>query len=105
MKAIIDGKRYNTETAEEVASWSNGCGYGDFNRCEESLYKTKSGAFFLHGSGGARSAYSTSSEGGRTLGGGSAIRPMTREEAIGWLESHDEPEAIEKHFADAVVDA
>lgn len=105
MKAVINRKRYDTETATEIASWSNGAHGGDFNRCEEALYVTKAGNYFLRGSGGAMSKYSQSYEGGRSRGGGSAIIPMTRDEAIAWLEEKGEAAAIEKHFADAVTDA
>ena len=37
MKSIINGKRYDTETAQELASWDNGCNCGDFHECEETL--------------------------------------------------------------------
>ena len=40
MKRIINGKSYNTETAEELARGDNGL-YGDFGYCRESLYRTK----------------------------------------------------------------
>ena len=105
MKAIINGKRYDTETAVKLASWWNGCNCGDFNRCEETLYRTKSGALFLHGEGGARSPYAMSLEGGRSSGGGERIAVMTESEAVAWLESHGKAEAIEAHFPDRVVDA
>jgi hypothetical protein len=105
MKAVINRKRYDTDTATEIASWSNGAYSGDFNRCEETLYVTKAGNYFLHGEGGALSKYARSCEGGRSRGGGSAITPMTRDEAIEWLEAHGEAEAIEKHFADAITEA
>ena len=29
MKQIINGKRYNTETATEIGNYSNGLGYSD----------------------------------------------------------------------------
>ena len=51
------------------------------------------------------SKYSQSYEGGRSRVGGSAITPMTRDEAIAWLEEKGEAAAIEEHFADAVTDA
>jgi hypothetical protein len=40
---IIDGKRYNTETAERVAYYNNGLGSGDFHVFEEYLYRTPRG--------------------------------------------------------------
>lgn len=41
MKRIIDGKKYDTETAACIATWDNGYYGNDFKRCEESLYRTK----------------------------------------------------------------
>lgn len=88
MKSIIQGKRYDTDTATEIASWSNGASYGHFNWCSETLYLTKAGAFFLHGRGGAMSPYATSSEGGRSRGGGDEIIPMSHSDALSWCEEH-----------------
>lgn len=56
MKAIIEGKRYNTETATEIAYYSWGS-YSDFEHVEETLYRTENGAWFLVGGGGPKSTY------------------------------------------------
>lgn len=50
MKQIINGKMYNTETATEIATRSNGCTGWEY--LEETLYRKKNGEFFLCGSGG-----------------------------------------------------
>lgn len=96
MKAIIDGKRYDTETATVIAEWSNGYLYSDFAYCAETLYRTKKGTWFLNGEGGAHSRY------GRSVGdricGGSRIVPLSDAEAREWLESHRETAAIDAHF-------
>ncbi len=47
MKRIINGERYDTETAE--VDWDNGYYGGDFKRCEETLSRTKKGAWFSCG--------------------------------------------------------
>ncbi len=52
MKAIINGKRYSTETATRVVVWSNGYYENDFHHVEETLYRTPKGAYFLHWAGG-----------------------------------------------------
>lgn len=104
MKAIIDRKRYDTETAEEVADWDNGCSTTDFGYCSETLYRTKSGAYFLAGHGGAMSRWSQP-VGNNGRGGGSGIMVLTPGEALDWLESHNAVDAIETHFADAIQDA
>ena len=51
MKKVIDGKLYNTETAEKVASWANNYNRGDFNRVDQDLYLTKKGNYFMHQKG------------------------------------------------------
>jgi len=103
MKKIIDGKRYDTETAERVHSWHNGYHAGDFHQCEEALYRTRKGTFFLHGEGGALSKYATPH--GNMTGGGEDITPLTPKEAMEWLEAHDGTEALEKNFKDAITEA
>jgi hypothetical protein len=104
MKAIIDGKRYNTEKATEVASHSEGYA-SDHCHFEEALYVTSKGTWFLAGEGGAMSHYSVSTGDGNTRGGGAHIRPLTATEAREWLEQHDEVDALEKHFGDQLEDA
>lgn len=104
MKKVIARKLYDTETAEEIATWSSPHYSSDFAHCTETLYRAKNGALFLYGQGGAMSRWSESATGGGT-GGGSDILPLTREEALDWLEEHDLHEVIQKHFADAVQEA
>jgi len=96
MKKYINGKKYDTETAKEVGSWSNNRSYRDFSWCEETLYRKKTGEFFLHGEGGALSRYSQPAN-GNMRGSGEEIRPLTFDEAREWAEEHltgDEYEAI-----------
>jgi len=108
MKRIIAGKRYDTDTAEEVTSRQEGYG-GDFAFYTEALYRTPKGAWFLAGEGGPRSHYAEQSADGRQSYGGSAIRPMTGPEARQWLEAlgaKDEAlQALEKHFSADIEDA
>ena len=49
MKKIIKGKVYDTDTARELASWANGGNWRDFSHLEETLYRKKTGEYFLHG--------------------------------------------------------
>lgn len=97
MKQIINGKKYNTETAKEMGCWSNNYSYGDFNYCEESLYRKKTGEYFLYGVGGAMSKYSQSC-GQNTWSGGSEIMPMTESEARDWAEKHLTADEYEEIF-------
>lgn len=104
MKRVIDGKLYNTDTAELIHKWNNGYYPNDFNWCAETLYKTKKGAYFIAGEGGAMSKYSTRC-GSNSAGGGSGISVLTEDEAIGWLENHGGTEALEQYFGDKIDEA
>ena len=103
MKRIINGKRYNTETAEELHNWSNGLGGSDFRNRDESLYRTKNGAYFLSGEGGPMTQWSQAC--GNMTSGGEGIIPMTDAEARRWLEEHDGHDALETHFGSTIPDA
>lgn len=103
MIRIVDGKRYNSDKAVSVAEWDNGYGSSDFKGCEETLYRTAKGAFFLVGSGGPLSVYSVSVSGGRT--GGSRLTVYTEDQAFNWLVSVNAVDALEKYFPDRLEDA
>ena len=99
MKKIINGKKYNTETAESVAEWDNGLGYGDFGRCAETLYRKRTGEFFVHGRGGARTQYAERC-GNNCWCGGEDITPMTEEEAREWCEGKTDADTYEAIFGE-----
>ncbi len=103
MKKIIDGKRYDTTTAEKIAKWSNNYYPNDFNYMEETLYRTPKGAWFLHGEGGGLSRYAQSY--GNSSGWGSDLRVLTPAEARAWLERRDCPDELEEYFGGEIVDA
>jgi len=87
MKRVIDGKLYNTETAVELVNWNNGLGSNDFNSCDETLYRTKNGNYFLQGDGGAMTQWCKSN--GKETWGSSSLVALTAQEALEWLEDHD----------------
>lgn len=96
MKRIINGKKYDTETARKVAEWSNGLGVRDFNHMSEELYVKRTGEFFILGEGGPLTRYAEDCRGGGS-GSGVQIIPITESEAREWSEKHmsvDEYEAI-----------
>ena len=95
MNKIINGKRYNTDTAERVGEWDNGFNYNDFNYTGEELYRKKSGEFFLYGESGALGKYAVNV--GNMRSGGEEIVPFSDAEARQWAEEHlsgDEYESI-----------
>jgi hypothetical protein len=107
MIQVIGGKRYDTAKATLVYSWWNGHNSTDFKYRHKRLYRTASGAWFIHHEGGAMTDMAQSR--GRQTTGGESIEPVSNEDAYGFLESHsDEAKAvaaIEAHFADRVQDA
>ena len=97
MKKIINGKVYDTDKAKELGFYSNGGGWRDFNHLEETLYKKKTGEFFLFGQGGPMTRYAEA-EGQNSWTGGSRIMPMTYEEARKWTEEHLSADQYEEIF-------
>ena len=81
MKRIIDGKVYDTETAHQVGRpWSPaGLGPSDFEWYEETLYRKRTGEYFLHGE---------------------RIMPMGYDQARQWAEGHLEVEEYIAAFGD-----
>lgn len=102
MKQVIDGKLYNTETAEHLHGWDNGLYGGDFNRLAEDLYRTTKGAFFLHRDGGALVMHIPCGDG---YTGGEEIVPLSKASAIEWLEDHKGTQVLLAEFADAIEEA
>ncbi|MEG1758769.1 MAG: hypothetical protein RR235_10060, partial [Oscillospiraceae bacterium] len=96
MTKIINGSKYSTETARCVAEWDNGVYGGNFARCSESLYRTKSGKYFIHGDGGPMSRYAVHH--GNDTSGGEAIIPMSEAQARTWAEEHVDGETYELIF-------
>lgn len=91
MKKVINGKVYNTETAEELHHWRSHHNAGDFGAYDETLYRTKKGNYFLLCN--------------NSRGGDRVIEPITRTVAIKWLEEHDGEEVIEDEFPDLIEEA
>lgn len=96
MEKIINGKRYNTETAELIAERKDNM--GSFDYVHEELYRKRTGEFFISGEGGARSKYARRIE-QNTWSDGWAIVPITDEEAKEWLEKYASVETYEQCFA------
>ena len=86
MKAVKNGKLYDTETAERIGSDCFGL-YGNFNHWEEALYLKKTGEFFLYGYGGCFSKYAKQVD-SNSCSGSEKIIPLTESEAKAWAEKH-----------------
>lgn len=96
MKKIINGRLYNTNTAEEVDSYREPRSYNDFRFFEETLYKKRTGEFFLAGNGGPLTKYGERV--GDMTGYGENIFPLTEDEVKEWLEQYSTTEIYENYF-------
>ena len=99
MKKVVDGKRYDTESAEFIESYEYGC--GTFQYESEALYRTPKGAWFVAGEGGPRSKYAVALSYSEWCGGKS-ITPLTETEAFAWCQKHAGVEVIDCYFAHLV---
>jgi hypothetical protein len=103
MQKLVEGKLYDTEKAEEVATWSNGS-TTDFWYSKETLYQTPNGNFFLKGRGGPQSKYAQPAPGaGHT--GGKELRVVSEEKAFRLLQRNNKIEAAKTHFPKQVEPA
>lgn len=96
MKKIIDGRRYDTSSAKEMASDSY-MTPRDFHYWRETLYRKMSGEYFLHGVGGPASKYAVST-GQNQWSSGEKIIPLSLEAAQKWAEEHLDGDEYEEIF-------
>ncbi len=96
MKKIINGKKYDTETATKIGYTDSCHHYNDFHYWEEALYQKKTGEFFLYGEGGPASKYAERCPDG--LCGSKQIIPFTEKEAQEWAEKYLDVDKYESIF-------
>ncbi len=94
MKKTINGKIYNTATATKVGYFDNN--RDGFDHMEETLYMKRSGEYFLHGEGGARTEYGKYEDGSYSWG--EEIIPMSSKAARMWCHESLSAEECEKMF-------
>ena len=97
MKRIIKGKVYDTATAKELGWWENIQDVRNFNHFSETLYRKRTGEFFLYGEGGPSTKYSQRVD-QNCWSGGEDIIPISVDNAREWVEDHLEAEDYEKIF-------
>ena len=102
MKKIINGKIYDTEKAKAVGAWSNGGTWRDFDHREETLYRKKTGEFFLHGEGGPATNYAERID--NAWSSGERIMPTSFSEARAWAEKHLDGDEYEEIFGAVAED-
>ncbi len=115
MKKVIGGKLYDTETAELVHKWDNGRYANDFRYRSKSLFRTKKGNWFLYHVGGPMTDMGQSCGSNNVCGSSDKeltpayeiykIEPISPEDALRFLESHDGAEVALKYFAEQIEEA
>lgn len=103
MKKVVGQKLYNTDTAALLHEWDNGAGFTDFSYRSKDLYVTPKGAFFIHHHGGETSDMSRP-VGNRGWVGGEDIMPITRREAIRFLELYGGTEVLLQRFPEDITE-
>lgn len=86
MIKVIGGKKYSTDTAKRLGRCYGGANNNDVDYWSETLYRTKSGNYFLHGEGGPLTRYATVN--GNNSGWGERIIPMAYDQAVKWAEDN-----------------
>lgn len=79
MKKIINGRKYDTETAKVIDTYSNGLPYTDFDYFGEALYQKVTKEFFL-------------------LRNDRVIIPLSVDKAKKWVANHSTVEIYETLF-------
>lgn len=98
MKKIINGKRYDTNTAQKMGAFYH-LDRRDFHYFWETLYRKTTGEYFLYGEGGPASKYAET-VGQNEWSGGEKIMPLTVEAAQKWAEEHLTADQYEDIFGD-----
>lgn len=98
MQKIIEGKKYDTETATLIATYEYS-NLRDFNYCVEELYQTKKGAYFIYGEGGPLSKYAKEI-GNNTTSGSCEMYLVNEEEAKEFAMKHLNAEDFIEIFGD-----
>lgn len=98
MKRIIGGRQYDTAKAKAIGSrTAGGHSIRDFYYIYETLYRKRTGEFFLHGEGGALSQYRVVIA-QNEYASGENIVPLSYETAREWAEKYLTVEEYEKTF-------
>jgi hypothetical protein len=103
MKAIIENKVYDTETAERIGFWENMRDNGNFRYKAEQLFRTKKGSFFLHAEGGSMTELARHE--GNTTYGGEEIHPLTPAQALEWCSQTGNHKTALKYFSNSLEEA
>lgn len=98
MKKHINGKLYDTEAAAFIGTWKDTSSKDTSLHIQESLYKKRTGEFFLLGEGGALTKYAVLKK-NSIWTGSTKIIPLSFEQAESWAKEHLDTETCDHIFA------
>lgn len=104
MRKIINGARYDTDTAKKIGHWESDRDYTGLLHTEETLYRTKFAKWFLHGVGNAGSIYATRKKDSWTAPGESIV-PISEDVAREWVKKRLGADEYDIIFGVASADA
>ena len=98
MKRVIKGRVWDTQKSGMVAAWANSFYPHDYRYCEENLYCTWRGNWFVHilRAGPESDTYHFSEI---------YLVPLSEDEAFKWLQDHDFTSELEEHFGSRIEEA
>lgn len=100
----INGKMYNTETAESILFWSNGCSHSDFNYRSKELFKANDSSWFILHYGGANTDMAELQ--GSNASEGSSIEPISEKQAFQFVvDYNDGVDCLVRFFTDFLMNA
>lgn len=88
---------YDTETAQAFGTRESTCGLSDNRWYRETLFRNRSGYWFLGGEGGSRTHYAVERRTGERLGAAGII-PIGRMQAMHWLAEIGHVAALREFF-------
>lgn len=88
MKKIIEGIGYDTQKATFLGQVNSEFSKEDIRWSVTELYRTRSGKYFIHGSGGPGSPYSVWDNESDAHIDGEVILPMSQYDVITWAEEY-----------------
>lgn len=103
MRKIINNKVYDTATSTWIGSSDNGREYNDLAYSGETLYRKRTGEYFLHGEGGPMTSYAVRT-GSNSWSGSERITPISYAAARQWAEDHLSADAYEAEFGAVTED-
>lgn len=102
MNKVIHGRRYDTETAKEIACTSHGH-TDELSWWQEILYRKNTGEYFLYGAGNTASKYAELISQNEWRAG-ERIIPLTEEAARRWAEKSLDADDYEGVFGNTEED-